>query len=121
MLFLQSCLTSLGRVNVSVDGTPATYNAGIAYDADGLPCVTEDAVEATDAYSGGFARSATGLLRIYDATAGLPDPVYSNAGIATTEDGAVCITTDAVDVDDVYYLSGMAVTADGRVYMDTGA
>jgi hypothetical protein len=114
-MFIFSSLDDDGVVQATT-GAAASYIAGQGY-AGVNPIVSTSAVAATDSYLGGFKYSADGELRVSDTTAGLPLIYTYNKGIATTEDGQMCIYTDPFSASDAVYLNGVAVTNDGRVYM----
>lgn len=95
--------------------TNAEYLASQALLMDAI-CMTTAAVDAADAFNGGFRYTSTGALRIYDATAGLPSPVTEHRGFSMTSDGQVCVTTGAIGAD-VARLNGAAVDSSGRIYV----
>lgn len=114
-MFLFASLDDDGVVQAS-SGSAVTYIAAQGYDGVN-PVVTEDAVADTDSFVGGFRHTSGGVLRIYDATAGLPLKYTYNHGVAMTTSGQACVQTAPFDDEDVAYLNGVALTADGRIYM----
>ena len=94
--------------------TNADYLASQALLMDAI-CMSTGSVAAADAFNGGFRYTSTGALRIYDATSALPSPVTEHRGFSMTENGQVCITTDAIG-SDVARLNGVAVDSSGRIY-----
>ena len=94
--------------------TNADYLASQALLMDAI-CMSTGSVAAADAFNGGFRYTSTGALRIYDATSALPSPVTEHRGFSMTENGQVCITTDAIG-NDVARLNGVAVDSSGRIY-----
>src|SRR3990167_8421863 len=117
-------LSSTGRVSATAQAVADAFGnasvAGQAY-ATGLGdpqamFVTTDAVAAGDSVNGGWRRTGTGQLRVYDATAGLPASSSVHQGIAMTDDGQVCFTT--ATPGDSFSLGAVSVDELGRVYMD---
>jgi hypothetical protein len=124
MSFRQFILDSTGRATLTTqaiaDSPGASSIAGQAYMTSGEAAfATTDAVAASDAFIGGFRYSATGILRISDTTAGLPASTSINQGIAMTDDGQACITTeDNTSPAEDYHLAGVALTDDSRIYVN---
>jgi hypothetical protein len=121
MSFRQFILDSTGRVTLTTqaiaDSPGAASIAGQAYMTSGEAAfATTDAVVASDVFNGGFRYTATGILRISDTTAGLPASTSINQGIAMTDDGQACITTEDNVTD--FHLAGVALTDDSRIYVN---
>jgi hypothetical protein len=116
MLVINSVVGDTGRVQaVDAAVSGASYNFGQAYQS-GKAVWTVDAVAASDTYNAGYRYDSGGRLRIYDATAGLPANTHIQSGVAVTDDGQVCISTDPNT--DVAVLNGISLTADGAVFTD---
>lgn len=77
---------------------------------------TTTAVNAADTRANGLRYTASGILRLYDATAGLPAGSVTLGGFAVSTDGQLCYTTAAPDASSVF-LGGVAVTQNGRVHL----
>src|SRR3990167_1054230 len=124
MSFRQFILDSTGRATLTTqaiaDSPGAASIAGQAYMTSGEAAfATTDAVAASDVFNGGFRYTATGILRISDATPGLPASSSINQGIAMTDDGQACITTeDNTSPATDYHLAGVALTYDSRIYVN---
>lgn len=118
MLLIPQVLDDNGVANLSSSGAAASYIRGQSYDSSlDVANATTAAVDATDSYISGFRYTSSGALRLYDATAGLPTPVYYQQGIALTKDGQACYTSAAYNPLDARALdTGLAVTNNGRMY-----
>src|SRR3990167_7761426 len=121
MSFRQFILDSTGRATLTTqaiaDSPGAASIAGQAYMTSGEAAfATTDAVAASDVFNGGFRYTATGILRISDTTAGWPASSSINQGIAMTDDGQACITTEDNTSD--YQFVGVALTSDSRIYVN---
>lgn len=77
---------------------------------------TTTAVNAADTRANGLRYTASGILRLYDATAGLPAGSVTLGGFAVSTDGQLCYTTAAPDASSVF-LGGVVVTQNGRVHL----
>lgn len=88
---LKSALSSVGVVQATIAAlVNPSYNGGWGFIA-GKPACTTAAVEGTDTYIGGFRFTKTGILRVYDATLGIPANTRWVSGVAVTADDQVCI------------------------------
>lgn len=115
-MFSRIALSATGRVQATNSMTPY-FIAGIGYDAaTSFAYIDDGAVDPADCYINGFRLTPTGAVRIYDATAGLPANTSINQGFTLTDDGQLCITTDANAL--VYTINAISLDEEGRVYMD---
>lgn len=112
---IPDALAAGGVVPFDTATTTATGHIGPLGYAANAPLGTTDAVDAADTFANGVRFTGDGILRLYDATAGLPAGSVAQGGMAISSDGQLCITTDAVDAD-TQYIGGVAVTQDGRVH-----
>lgn len=118
MLFIKSVVAADGQLQAttSTSGTEGISAAQLY--ASSRAVVSTDAPTSADTYNAGFRYTPTGELCVFDATAGLPDPVNTNTGVAMTEDGQICLNIATVDDEDLAILYGIALTSDGRIYAD---
>ena len=115
MSIAKFALDQNGRVMMTVSTvTNATRIAAQAYLMDAA-CVDAGAVAAGDSFNAGFRYTVDGALRVFDATGGLPASSSVNQGVAMTDDGQACYTTDAIGAD-VARLNGAAIDSDGKLY-----
>ena len=112
------------RTLLSDGAVPFFMNDGMSVDSylgpqgyfGSVPRGTLTAVAGSDVYAGGLRYTPSGVIRLLDATAGLPaNPVYVG-GVAVSQSGQLCITTDPVDVSSVFVQGGLACQQDGAVH-----
>jgi hypothetical protein len=94
----------------------AVISGSQGYTAD-VVRATATAVAAGDGAMGAVRYSATGLLRIVDATAGNPAGTLTVDGFAVNA-GRLCIST-ASPAADTTYIGGVATRNDGAVYVSS--
>lgn len=114
--FLPGSLLSNGSVGVVFgDSTVPDVTSGAqGYSVD-LVCGTTTAVDAGDVRVNAIRYTQGGILRMYDATAGLPAGSVIVGGVAVSSDGQLCFTTDAPSSPQ--YIGGTAVDSSGRVHV----
>jgi hypothetical protein len=82
---------------------------------DGVLRGTFTVVAASDMFSGGMRYTQAGIMRLYDATAGLPVGSVTLGGFAVSVTGQLCVTTDAITAASKF-IEGVAVQQDGTVH-----
>lgn len=106
-----------GRVNVAVDGTPASWNAGVGYTTLGAMCVTATP-GAQDQYLNGMRISSTGLVVVAAQSGSL---VY-NAGLPfNAADGTMARQVDIAPAGTDFFVAGVRVSPTGGVCFTTAA
>ena len=112
------------RTLLSDGAVPFFMNDGMSVDSylgpqgyfGSVPRGTLTAVAGSDVYAGGLRYTPSGVIRLLDATAGLPaNPVYVG-GVAVSQSGQLCITTDPVTASSVFVQGGLACQQDGAVH-----
>jgi hypothetical protein len=113
--FLVDACASDGSVTLDT-GSPTASDFWIGPQRYGAAKVyaTGDSVESTDIRVNGLRYTSDGVLRVYNATGGVPATATMLGGIAVTEDGQLCVTTAAPDATS-YFIGGNAVMQDGAV------
>lgn len=116
--FLAVALNSDGSVNFDT-GSPASNYYWIGPQRYGAGSVfgTTDAVESSDTRAGGFRYTTQGVIRLYDATGGLPAGTVRINGFSVTSDGQLCVTTAAVS--NAVFIGGVAVASNGAAFSGT--
>lgn len=109
-MFPHFALNAQGQVLAVTEGEVSSFNGPQAY-VGMNPLVTDEAVEETDNFNGGFRYRSDGALRVNDDSG----DGYSQ-GFAVTSSGQLCVVLDAV-AEGGSVKGGVAVTADGRAYM----
>ena len=109
-MFLKSCLSYAGQVQVLDTGAAQSFIGGQGY-RFGKPLMSADDPTATDATINGF-KYKDGYLRVIEGTSS-----FRSCGIAVTASGQMCCTANDVDPEDVSYMDGVAVNGLGQVYI----
>jgi len=112
------------RTLLSDGAVPFFMNDGMSVDSylgpqgyfGSVPRGTLTVVAGSDVYAEGLRYTPSGAIRLLDATAGLPaNPVYVG-GVAVSQSGQLCITTDPVTASSVFVQGGLACQQDGAVH-----
>ena len=94
-------------------------NNGLLFDEDNVLYTDSTATGGTDVSRRGMKFTSTGHLRVNVGAVGNAGD-YDNNGMLFDEDGAVYVTTDAVDPGD-YRNNGFRFAADGALRVSAGA
>lgn len=114
--FLSKSLLSNGSVGLVLgDSAPVDVVMGCQGYAYDLVRGTTTAIDAADVRQNAVRYTQSGVLRMYNATAGLPANSVVISGLAVSTDGQLCYTTDAPSSPN--YIGGMAVDSSGRVHV----
>lgn len=111
--FLPGSINSTGSVTFS-SNAPTVVNGCQGYEA-GKPCGATG-TNAADVVAGGARYTNTGVLRTFDATAGLPAGAVVVDGFAMANTGHLCTSTDAIDANS-RFIGGVAVKQNGAVHV----
>lgn len=115
-MILPVCALPTGQVPFILgDNQPVDSISGFQGYAGSFPRGTTTAVATADGVDGGINYSATGLVRLVDATAGNPAGTVTIGGCAVNA-GRICYTTDAPGVTSTL-INGIAYLPDGRMHI----
>lgn len=81
-----------------------------------FPLGTVTAVAASDTFQNGARFTQAGMLRLFDATAGLPAGAVISGGFAFSSTGQLCYTTADPDASSVF-INAIACAQNGRVHL----
>ncbi len=113
--FLQKSLLSNGAVGLVLgDSAPVDVVMGCQGYAFDLARGTTTAVAGSDVRQNAVRYTQSGVLRMYDASGGLPAGAVIVDGLAVSSDGQLCYTTATPSSPS--YIGGMAVASNGAVY-----
>ena len=101
---------------ILTDGAAIDTVNGCQGYAAGFVRASLTAVDAADTRANNVRYTASGILRLHDATAGLPAGAVVNDGLAVSSAGQLCISTDAPAVT-AQFIGGMAVAENGAVHV----
>lgn len=114
--FIPATLLSDGSAGVILgDSVPVAAVLGKQGYAQNLSRGTTTAVAASDARQNAVRYTESGVLRMYNATGGLPANSVIVDGLAVSSDGQLCYTT--ATPSSPAYIGGMAVNQNGAVHI----